>query len=177
MEELIEKLKKEYEIYDVIKQREDFYVFSVEKNKLHSLLYHLKNIENFKHLTMIAYIDWIEENKFQLSYVLWNYRTKRQVSVRVFLNRDNPHFKTIMHLWPQAEVYEREIREMMGITFEGNPTQFEDFALEDWDNIPPMRKDFDTYKYAMEKFGERPGRKSYEPRDVIAERYDEWRRK
>ncbi len=177
MEELIKKLEAEYGIYDIKKQRENFYIFTVEKEKLHSLLYHLKNIENFKHLAMIAYIDWIEENKFQLSYVLWNYGTRQQLSIRIFLDRDNPKFKTVMHLWPQAEIYEREIREMMGITFEGNPTQFEDFALEDWDQIPPMRKDFDTYKYALETFGERPGRKSYSPRETIAERYNEWRRK
>ena len=177
MENLLKKLQENYKIRDIEKQRNNLYIFTVDKNLLHSLLYELKNVHGFVHLSMISCADWIEENRFQLNYVVANYETHTRFSIRVFIDRDKPEFLSIIKLWLQAEVNEREIREFFGITFEGNPTQFEDFALEDWDDIPPMRRDFDTIKYSLKNFGERPGRQSTKVRKEIAVQYKEWSRK
>jgi NADH:ubiquinone oxidoreductase subunit C len=46
---------------------------------------------------------------------------------------------------------------MYGIDFEGND-RLGEFILEDWDDMPPMRRDFDTVKYAGEHYYKRPGR-------------------
>jgi len=177
MENLLEKLKENYKISDLLKQRDDLYIFTVDKSMLHSLLYELKNVHKFIHLSMIACADWLEDGKFQLSYVVTNYEQQIQFSIRVFIDREKPEFLSIINLWAHAEINEREIREFYGITFDGNPTQFEDFALEDWDDIPPMRRDFDTIKYSLENFGERPGRHSKKVRKEIAVQYKEWSRK
>ena len=177
MKDLIKRLEENYKIVDIVERRKDLYIFTVEKNLLHSLLYELKNVHGFVHLSMIACADWIEDNKFQLSYVVTNYEKQVQFSIRVFIDREKPEFVSIMNLWQQAEINEREIREFFGITFEGNPTQFEDFALEDWDDIPPMRRDFDTVKYSLQNFGERPGRHTTKVRKEIAVQYNEWSRK
>ena len=61
---------------------------------------------------------------------------------------------------------ERDLHEMYGIEFVGNPTLY-DFALEDWNEIPPMRREFDTLAYVNEKFDFRTGRE--DNRDVKAE--------
>ena len=177
MENLLKKLQENYKISDIVKQRGNLYVFTVDKNLLHSLLYELKNVHKFVHLSMISCADWIEENRFQLNYVVANYENNIRFSVRVFIDRDKPEFLSIIKLWAQAEVNEREIREFYGISFDGNPTQFEDFALEDWDDIPPMRRDFDTIAYSLKNFGERPGRQSTKVRKEIAVQYKEWSRK
>ena len=42
--------------------------------------------------------------------------------------------------------------------------------LEGWDNIPPMRRDFDTKKYSEETFFPREGRETYDPRKVMEEK-------
>jgi NADH-quinone oxidoreductase subunit C len=54
---------------------------------------------------------------------------------------------------------------MYGIRFPGSPRLDEDFCLEGWDQIPPMRREFDTKKFSEERFGHREGRSSEVPRD------------
>jgi len=70
---------------------------------------------------------------------------------------------SIHHLWKQAGTYQRELKEMFGIDFPGSPRVDDSFILEGWDNIPPMRRDFDTKKYSEETFFPRPGRESHDP--------------
>ncbi len=70
------------------------------------------------------------------------------ILVKTRIPRDNPVQDTLLPLWDQAQTYEREIHEMFGIKFEGNP-RLTPFILEDWEGIPPMRKDFDSRKYSQ----------------------------
>ena len=53
---------------------------------------------------------------------------------------------------------------MFGIDFPGSPGVDEDFLLEGWDEIPPMRREFDTRAYAEKTFFPREGRKKTDPR-------------
>jgi NADH-quinone oxidoreductase subunit C len=46
---------------------------------------------------------------------------------------------------------------MYGIKFTGNPTLY-DFALENWNHTPPLRREFDTLAYVNEQFEFRGGR-------------------
>jgi len=179
MEDLIKRIES---IFKVVKKekgkRENLWIIEVEKDTLHALLSYLKDNESFKHLALLSCVDWIEEKKFQLSYILWSYQKRQNLIVKIFIDRDKPEFKTIMNLFPQAEVYEREIRELYGVTFEGNPTQFEDFVLEDWEEMPPMRRDFDTLRYSQEKYGDRDSQvPKTNIRKIISDYTDEWRRK
>jgi NADH-quinone oxidoreductase subunit C len=75
----------------------------------------------FIHLASIEYVDWIEDNEFELVYNLWSYDKKVTVFLKIRIPRDNPKYKTFMDLWPVAITHEREAHEMMGIVFEGNP--------------------------------------------------------
>lgn len=70
---------------------------------------------------------------------------------------------SIHHLWAQAATYQRELKEMYGVHFPGSPRVDEEFALEGWKDVPPMRRDFDTLAYSEKTFFPRPGRKSHDP--------------
>ena len=177
MKELLEKIKKVFNLEDSNIKSENFLIITIGQDKLKEILVHLKHNENFKHLALLSCVDWIEDKKFQLTYILWNYKTKQNLIVKTYIDRDNPNHFTVYDIFPQAEIYEREIREMYGVNFEGNPTQHLDFALEDWDDIPPMRRDFDTLKYSLENYGEREEFDRTNIRDIIAEFTDEWRKK
>lgn len=74
------------------------------------------------------------------------------VSTRI--NRENPAAPTVMELWPTARSYERDIHEFFGVKFEGNNDQ-KPLILENWQDIPPMRKDFDPQKFSKEHFPDR----------------------
>ncbi|MHA1128844.1 MAG: NADH-quinone oxidoreductase subunit C, partial [Alphaproteobacteria bacterium] len=86
------------------------------------------------------------------------------VGVRVLLDRDGTVMDSIHDIWPTAETYQRELREMFGIDFPGSPRVNDNFALEGWVEIPPYRRDFDTLEYSMRNFGHREGRETRDPR-------------
>ncbi len=179
MEELIKRIESIFKILKKEKgKRNNLWIIEVEKDSLHAVLSYLKDNESFKHLALVSCVDWIENNKFQLSYILWSYQKRQNLIVKIFIDRDKPEFKTVLNLFPQAEIYEREIRELYGVSFEGNPTQNEDFVLEDWEEMPPMRRDFDTLKYSQEKYGDRDSEvQKTNIRKIISDFTDEWRRK
>jgi len=76
---------------------------------------------------------------------------------------------SIHTLWAQAWTYQRELRELWGIDFPGSPRIEEDFCLEGWDEIPPMRREFDTVEYCERTFESRDGRETVDPREHMHE--------
>jgi NADH-quinone oxidoreductase subunit C len=76
--------------------------------------------------------------------------------------------QSIHHLWAQAQVYQRELREMFGIDFPGCPRVNESFILEGWREIPPMRRDFDTKEYSERTYFPREGRSTIDPSERMA---------
>ncbi len=126
------------------------YKADVEPEKLEDIIIRFKE-NGFRHFVALSCIDWIKDEKMELVYHLFSYDEKEDVFLSIYLPRDEPRYKTLRHLFPQIETYEREIHEMFGVEFEGND-RLNEFILEDWDDMPPMRKDFDTVKYAREKY-------------------------
>jgi NADH-quinone oxidoreductase subunit C len=45
-------------------------------------------------------------------------------------------------VWPGAEYHERETFEMLGVKFDGHPDMRGILLPEDWNDIPPLRKDY-----------------------------------
>ena len=125
----------------------------------------LKN-RGFDHLTLLSAVDRIENEEFELVYVLTSYAETAWsqavtdadaalLIVKSTISRENPHFKTAIGVFPNLEPYEREIHELFGIHFEGHPRLLPLF-LERQYPIPPFRKDFDTRKYVEDVFGTIP---------------------
>jgi NADH-quinone oxidoreductase subunit C len=56
-------------------------------------------------------------------------------------SRVNPTLPSVIGLWQGADLQEREIYDLMGITFEGHPNMKRIFL---WEGFPgyPLRKDF-----------------------------------
>ena len=131
--------------------------FVVDKQYLVSILTYLKESLGYIHLSHITCVDWLEEGEFEIIFILWSPEEKIKAFVRVCVDRENPVMPNIDMIWRQAHTYEREMREMYGIQFEGLEAP-EEFVLEDWQGPPPMRRDFDTEAYANDTFFHRPGR-------------------
>ncbi len=123
---------------------------SVELDRIKEHIRKFKEV-GFNHLVAISCIDWIDDGKFEVVYHLWSYEELVDIFLSVMIDRDNPSLQSVKELFPQAETYEREMHEMFGVYFDGND-RLTEFILEDWDGPPPMRKDFDTKKYAEERF-------------------------
>ncbi len=122
----------------------------VKKEKAHQILSELKDAD-FNHLSDVSAVDYIDEQEFELVYHLWSHREKTRAIVKVRIPRKAATVKSVVDLWTGAQIHEREDHELFGINFEGNP-DLSPLFLEDWDEIPPFRKDFDTRKYVKEKY-------------------------
>ncbi len=170
MKEIIQRLSTRFDCSELVEQRNDLYFISVKKTDTVSAITHLKTQEGFTHLVMIAAVDFIEDGVFQLTYLLHNHLIHKDVGIRVKIPRDDPEMESIHTLWKHAKTYQKELREMFGINFPGSTGIEENFLLEGWNNIPPMRKDFDTLAYAQDTFFPRSGRKSYDPQKYMKEK-------
>ena len=122
----------------------------VKKEELHQILTQLKDT-GFNHLSDVTAVDYIDEQEFELIYHLWSHQEKIRAIVKVRIPREVPMVKSVVDLWAGAQIHEREDHELFGINFEGNPN-LSPLFLEDWEEIPPFRKDFDTRKYVKEKY-------------------------
>lgn len=163
MKQLYEHLKGLYPLGELTQQRPDLAFVTVPREHLRPLLLHLRDKERFTHLVLLTAVDWLEENVFQLTYLLHDRAGGRDFGLRVMIPRDNATMDGIHDIWPTAATYQRELREMFGIDFPGSPGVDEDFILEGWVDIPPYRRDFDTKKFADENFNHRPGRETRDP--------------
>ncbi|MCK4777787.1 MAG: NADH-quinone oxidoreductase subunit C [Actinomycetia bacterium] len=146
-------IKKNYSSNDLtVKDNPDSSILISVKNKelIPQLLTFLKNSE-FKHLSAVSAIDRIKNKKFELIYNIFSYTLKVRILISVLIERKNPEIDTILSIWPQAQRYEQEIHEFFGIDFPGNP-ELKGLFLHNWQDIPPLRKDFDTEKYSRAAF-------------------------
>jgi len=107
--------------------------------------------KGFDHLSDVTVVDYIKEKEFEVIYHLWSHSAKRRLMLKTRVPRSQALVKSFTPLWSSAQMHERECHEMFGISFDGNP-DLSPLLLEDWDGIPPMRKDFDSRKYVLEKF-------------------------
>jgi NADH-quinone oxidoreductase subunit C len=167
MEQILATISQLFTVSGSRRQNELLYFAECPKEHLVGLLTHLRDHEGFTHLTFVTAVDRIEDGRFQVVYMLHNYDSGMQLGIEVYIGRDAPELDSIHTLWEQARVFQQELREMFGIRFPGSPRLDENFALEGWDGIPPMRRDFDTKKYSEETFFPRPGRFSEEPREYM----------
>ncbi|MBM3897306.1 MAG: NADH-quinone oxidoreductase subunit C [Thaumarchaeota archaeon] len=90
--------------------------------------------------------DFPQEDSFVMDYhlisvdhddlkkIIFNLSTK--------FPKKEPKIPTLMEVWSSAEYHEQETFEMLGIIFETHPRMERLLLPEDWNDIPPLRKEF-----------------------------------
>jgi NADH-quinone oxidoreductase subunit C len=169
MRKLYERLNERFALGELTEKRPNLAFVTVPRTQLRALLAHLRDREGFTHLVLLTAVDWIEDDIFQLTYLLGDRKNARDLGLRVMLPRATATMESIHDIWPTAATYQRELREMFGISFPDSPGVEEDFILEGWREIPPYRRDFDTLKYSNETFAPRPGRETRDPAQHMKE--------
>ena len=167
MKELLKDLKTRFDISSIHEQRPNEVFLTVKKEEAVALITHLRDKEGCTHLGLMTAVYWLEDGKFQLTYLLNNHVKKVDLGIRVMLDRETASMEPIDHLWKQAVTYQRELKEMFGIDFPNAHRIDESFILEGWQDIPPYRRDFDTKKYSEETYFPRPGRETNDPAEYM----------
>jgi NADH-quinone oxidoreductase subunit C len=129
---------------------EEITTISVEKENILKVASTLKDW-GFNHLSDVTVIDYINEEEFELIYHLWSHGERKRLMLKTRIPRDKATIDTLTPIWSSAHMHERENHEMFGIKFEGH-TDLSPLLLEDWEGLPPLRKDFDSRKFVVEKF-------------------------
>jgi NADH-quinone oxidoreductase subunit C len=160
---LKEKLESTFKDIRIAISQDSRIAVTAESDNVLAILRFLKDA-GFNHLTLLSAVDWIEDDCFELCFILSSYmqnddevtgRQRLHIILKTRIPREKPQFKTVIGIFPNAELYEREIHELFGIKFEGHP-RLTPLLLEREYEIPPFRKDFDTRKYVKEVFDKIP---------------------
>jgi NADH-quinone oxidoreductase subunit C len=113
----------------------------VSSEKLFAVAEYLKTsdyaMDYLANLTSVDYLDY-----FEVIYNLVSIRRNHSVTIKTRLyGRKTPSVSSVVPLWRGADLQEREVYDLMGITFEGHPN-LKRILL--WDGFPghPLRRDY-----------------------------------
>ena len=114
----------------------------VGSDLLFDVLAFLKNAEglDFDYLTHVTAVDYLEyfEVVYQLASLEHNHSLV--IKTRVY-DRENPVLPSVTSLWRGADFQEREIYDLVGISFSGHPKMERIFLWEGFEGYP-LRKDY-----------------------------------
>jgi NADH:ubiquinone oxidoreductase subunit C len=111
----------------------------------------LRDEFDFDYLSQVTAVDWPDH--FELVYTLYHVRRWQEhkaadpdgpqgLILRVHLPREEaPRVRSVMSVWPGAELQEREVYDMFGIRFLGHPDLRRVLLEDDFPGFP-LRKDF-----------------------------------
>jgi NADH-quinone oxidoreductase subunit C len=106
-----------------------------------------------KYLNCVTGIDWLDH--FDVVYVLTSLAKNHTLTLEARTSHDDPVVPSVSSVWQGAVLQEREIYDLMGISFSGHPDLKRIFL---WDGFPghPLRKDFlalqGGYKPGLQRF-------------------------
>jgi len=116
----------------------------------------------YQQLMEIAGVDYPDRaERFEVVYHLLSLTRNRRIRVKVSTDEATP-VPSVVALWPVAGWLEREVYDMYGVTFAGNPDLrriLTDYGFEGY----PQRKDFPLTGHLELRYSEAEKRVVYEP--------------
>jgi NADH-quinone oxidoreductase subunit C len=92
------------------------------------------------YLFCLTCVDW--KTNLTVVYHFSSTTYRHCFVVKVKLDRNNPAVETICDIWRGAELLEREVYEMFGVTFLHHPDLRKLILPDDWKGYP-LRKDYE----------------------------------
>ena len=122
--------------------RDEITLFLLPEHNVEALAV-LRNEFDFEMLLDITAVDYLPqlEPRFHLLYRLYSISKNMRLLLRVPLNGNFPSVRTVEGVYRNANWYEREVYDLMGIRFEGHSDPRRIVMPEDWQGHP-LRKDY-----------------------------------
>jgi len=143
-------------------------IFRVQRDAIARVLQILRDDHQYQQLMEIAGVDYPSRSeRFEVVYMLQSLTKNHRVMVKCSASEDAP-VPTVTTLWPNAGWLEREVFDMYGVTFAGNPDLrriLTDYGFEGH----PFRKDFPMTGYTELRYSEEEKRVVYEPVELAQE--------
>jgi len=136
--------------------------FDVGRDDLVDVLRSLRDEHEYQQLMEIAGVDYPERpERFEVVYCLLSLTRNHRLHIHVATDEQTP-VPSVTSLWPVAGWLEREVFDMYGVGFAGNPDLrriLTDYGFEGF----PQRKDFPLTGYVELRYSEAEKRVVYEP--------------
>jgi NADH-quinone oxidoreductase subunit C len=136
--------------------------FDVDRDDLLDVLRSLRDEHEYQQLMEIAGVDYPERpERFEVVYCLLSLTKNHRLHIHVSTDEKTP-VPSVTGLWPVAGWLEREVYDMYGVGFAGNPDLrriLTDYGFEGH----PQRKDFPLTGYVELRYSEAEKRVVYEP--------------
>jgi NADH-quinone oxidoreductase subunit C len=154
-DELIERasfpkvLKSQYSISN-IEMQDNLLTLTTDVTTYVDLATYLKG-RGFARCLTVAVVDWLDQEEFETYYIVHHLESNIYVKVATRIPRAKPKLASLSTVWESAAMHEREMWELFGVDFVGNP-MLKPLFLEDWKGKPPLRKDFNWRDYVDKKY-------------------------
>lgn len=148
-EQLLEHLSKAYPDA-VSRQGSQYPEITVPREILHAFMQNLKSDSNLAldYLVCESGVDY--PSFLQVVYHLESTTFRHFLVVKSNTeNRESAVLDTVCDIWPTAEFHEREIYDLLGITFNNHPDMRRFFLDDTWGY--PLRKDFKDDIHVVER--------------------------
>ena len=120
----------------------------VHKEAFKEAIRYLAQKADFTHISTITGVDVGDE--IEAIYHL-SREGRIELSLKVRTQKDNPALPTITDIIPGATLYEREVHDLLGVTFEGHPDLSPLVLPEGWPpDVYPLRKEWTIEKIEKE---------------------------
>lgn len=135
---------------------------TVDRDAIAAVMIALRDNLEYQQMMEIAGVDYPERaERFEVVYHLLSVTKNHRLRVRVTTDEATP-VPTIVPVWPNAGWLEREVFDMYGVLFAGNPDLrriLTDYGFQGH----PQRKDFPLTGYTELRYSEEDKRVVYEP--------------
>ncbi len=137
-------------------------VLTVSRDQIENALRLLRDHHEYQQLMEMAGVDYPSRpERFEVVYMLLSVTKNHRLMVKVNAAESTP-VPTVTTLWPNAGWLEREVFDMYGVIFAGNPDLrriLTDYGFEGH----PFRKDFPLTGHVELRYSEEDQRVVYEP--------------
>lgn len=154
IDEIAEKIKSACgsdSVLSVHKEHKGDPFILLSTQKMHAAIEFLRDDQDLAYISpsVISATDYLPvktaetsvPGRIEVLYVLFSFKNKHQLSVKVHLDRDKPEVDTTADLFRAASWYERECYDMLGINFKNHPYLKRILLPQDWVGHP-LRKDY-----------------------------------
>lgn len=98
------------------KRESNNFWLEINKDRLKPLLKHFKSLGVYR----ISSISGVDVGK-NIEVIYHLIHKKNTINIRIKLNKNNPVLETITDIYPGANLFERELYEMLGVEIQNHP--------------------------------------------------------
>lgn len=155
------ELEKENQFLDALKnqfpdaiieakvQRKNRIVAKVKKESLLDICRFAATSLGFEHLSSIAGVDYGSE--FEVVHHIATYKHSVILTLKTRIPAGDLKITSVTSIWWNANWYERETFDLMGILFEGHPRLERLLLPQEWKAVHPLKKEWKLPRKAVEQ--------------------------